>query len=364
MSHAPIRYSDNVEVFADDERETIDLIIKGLTYGGEVSARKEGRHVRTSHAKSHGHLKGEMEVLPDLPEPLAQGLFARPKSYPVLARLSHVPSEILDDRTVSTPKGFVFKVFGVEGEKLPGHALEATQDFLFNTGEVFTLSTPKQFIAMVAPVDAVAPRLPEPVKKVVSGTARALDAATRALGVESANLDFFGHKLAHPLTETYFGQVAFRYGDYIAKFRLSPISDGLLSLAREKFELEGENGLRTAVLRWFNDHSAVFELSVQLCTDLKSMPVEDPHARWSQTDSPFQPVARLSFPPQNTYSAARQEFVDEELSFCPSHSLAAHRPLGAISRARLAVYQVMADKRRHANGRPTREPSFLDEIPD
>jgi len=40
------------------------------------------------HAKSHGLLQGELRVLDGLPKSLAQGVFARPATYPVVLRIS------------------------------------------------------------------------------------------------------------------------------------------------------------------------------------------------------------------------------------------------------------------------------------
>lgn len=75
-------------------------------------------------------------------------------------------------------------------------------------------------------------------------------------------------------------------------------------------------------------------------------------------------MARLTFPCQEAYTEARRAYADEDLSFCPSHSLAAHRPLGSIMRARLRAYPEMSRHRRSANGRPLTEPRSLAEVPD
>ena len=66
---------------------------------------------------------------------------------------------------------------------------------------------------------------------------------------------------------------------------------------------------------------------------------------------------------QDADSPARRRFVDN-LSFCVSHSLAAHRPLGSIMRARLRAYPVMSRLRREANGAPLSEPTSIEEVPD
>ena len=125
-----------------------------------------------------------------------------------------------------------------------------------------------------------------------------------------------------------------------------------------------ENALRTATVDYLRDWDALFEVRVQLCTDLDTMPVENANTEWSEEESPYRTVARLTFPRQEAYSDARKAYADGDLSFCPSHSLAAHRPLGSIMRARLRAYPEMSRHRRTANGRPLTEPHSIDEVPD
>jgi hypothetical protein len=66
--------------------------------------------------------------------------------------------------------------------------------------------------------------------------------------------------------------------------------------------------------------------------------------------------------PQEAYSPARHPSIDEDLSFCPAHSLAAHRPLGSIMRARMRAYEVLGRERREANSRPVKEPQNLADV--
>ena len=56
--------------------------------------------------------------------------------------------------------------------------------------------------------------------------------------------------------------------------------------------------------------------------------------------------------------------MEEALSFAPSHSLAAHRPLGSIMRARMKAYADLGSARRRENGKPVREPRSISEVPD
>ncbi len=73
-------------------------------------------------------------------------------------------------------------------------------------------------------------------------------------------------------------------------------------------------------------------------------------------------MRRLHLPKQEAYSPDRRAFVDG-LSFCVSHSLSAHRPLGSIMRARLRAYPVMSRLRRETNGVALREPASIDDLP-
>jgi hypothetical protein len=357
-----VRYADGVETINADEPETFQKIIDVMSKGGRVTRERHGRSVRTSHAKAHGLLKGELQVAADLPDELRQGLFAVSRTYPVIARLAHVPGEFLDDRKVSTPRGMALKIIGVDGEVVAGHEGEITQDFVLDTGKIFNASTAKVFLAEISATEAATP-MPEGVKTAVSAMSRGTNAVLNAVGLNSANLDFYGHPFNHPLTEEYFSQVPIRYGDYIAKLGVFPVSPGLKVLGAQKFEPRDENGLRTAVVEYFQNQPAEFEVRVQLCTDLKAMPIENAATEWPEDQSAYQLVARLFFPPQDAFTEERRFYVDEDLSFCPAHSLEAHRLLGSVGRARLHVYQIMADARRRENGRLTKEPRSLDDLP-
>ena len=93
------------------------------------------------------------------------------------------------------------------------------------------------------------------------------------------------------------------------------------------------DAFRHSVVDVLRSHGAELELRVQLSVDLDSMPVEDASKVWSEARSPYVAVARIVVPPQDAYGSARQAFVDDVMSFQPSHGLEAHRPLGSLMRA-------------------------------
>jgi hypothetical protein len=121
----------------------------------------------------------------------------------------------------------------------------------------------------------------------------------------------------------------YRYGNYIAKFRVTPITPALKSMKDDKLDIsQDENALRTDVTGFLRQNAAEYEIGIQLCTNLDAMPIENAHTEWSEVDSPYVPVARLVLPAQEAYSSARQACVENVMSFCPAHALAAHRSLG------------------------------------
>ncbi|GAB3702751.1 catalase family protein [Spirosoma flavus] len=324
-----------------------------------------GHHVRVSHAKSHGLAVGELVVLDNLPEELAQGLFAKLATYPVIVRLANVPGEIISD-AVNTQRGFSFKVLGVEGPKIAGHEGQTTQDFVLDSTTTYFPNPDVKSFLMLQRIIEHMPKVPDTVKEVASAVSRVTNEALNVVGVESSKLDFIGDSRIHPLAEAYFSQAPLRYGNYIAKLAVVPVSTAQKALADADVEVNSytdENALRTATVGYLKDNDAEFEIRIQLCTNLDSMPVEDANKEWSEEESPYVPVAQMRLPKQDAYSEGRQQYV-ESLSFSPAHSLEAHRPLGSIMRARLRAYPELSRVRRSGNNQPLEEPTSIEQVPN
>ena len=287
-------------------------------------------------------------------------MFASPASYDVLVRMSSAPGEYTDDSKINTVRGLALKVLGVTGLKLAGHSGD-TQDWVLDTGKEFITSGPKAFLQTFKPNAHLAPKLPDNVKGVVSELSRVTNQALNAIGVNSEKLDFFGHPKMHPAAEAYFSQLPLRYGDYVVKLGVFPSSPGLKAMIGEELDLNTPDALRELMNDYFRTHDAEFTLAVQLNTGVE-MPIEDAQASWSEEQSPYRVVARLTIPAQSAFDPAREAFF-EDLSFSPAHSLAAHQPLGGISRARLIVYKTLADLRLRENGKVVQEPSDVTIVP-
>jgi hypothetical protein len=356
-------YDDAVETIPPDEGHTVQEIVASLARVSRTLAKRYEHAVRPSHGKSHGLLKGTLTVLHGLPEPFAQGLFAVPRSYSLIARLSTEPGELLAD-TIHTPRGIALKIIGAPGPMLNGHEGEITQDILLSSGRRFAVADLKGFLRVQRFLEGIS-GLPEGVKQAGTALGFAANKALQLVGSDSVLLDFFGHPHIHPLGESYFSQAPLRYGRYVAKLGLFPVSEELQKFVGTTLDpSSGTSVLKDAVVAHFSERGATYELRVQLRTSAETMPIEDASVEWPEDESPFVPVAEVAFPPQDAYSRARQVFADDRLSFTPAHSFAARRPLGSLMRGRLKAYGAIAALRTELNATRRVEPRSLDEIPD
>lgn len=115
------------------------------------------------------------------------------------------------------------------------------------------------------------------------------------------------------------------------------------------------NALREAVVAHFASYGGEWELRVQLCADLETMPIEDASVVWPGAQSPYIAVARIVVGPQDAWSPLAVAEIDEGLAFSPWHGVAAHRPLGSVMRARKMTYESSADFRATRNNCPIHE---------
>jgi hypothetical protein len=354
---APVRFSPSVERPEPDEAKTIQGLIAAMRYVNEKTLADGRRAIRSVHAKTQGILEGCLEVDADLPFELAQGLFATPGRYPVVMRFSTVPGDILDD-SVSTPRGLSVKIIGVKGERLSGSEGDVTQDFLLVNGPAFGAPTPKKFLPVITLVARTTDRaqgLKKALSAVMRQVQRAIVAVTGHSNVTVATLG--GQPETHILGETFYNQAPVRFGDFIAKISVAPISPELIALEQAPLNVNGvPNGIREAVVDFFRKNGGEWEVRAQLCTDLATMPIENAAVVWPEEKSPYRPIARIKVEPQTAWSDARSSVVDDGMQFSPWHGLAAHRPLGGIMRARKQVYEAAKKFRAEKNGRVIEEP--------
>lgn len=348
----PLPYSPAYEQPAPDEAQTIQEIIDTMAEIQQKTFQSQGHAIRSVHAKGHALLKGELQVFDNLPAYLAQGLFAKPGTYSIVVRISTQPGDVLPD-SVSTPRGFSFKVAGVEGEHLPDSDESDTQDFiLVNNSPVFPKKL-NDFLDGLKRFDALTNKA-EGLKEGISKVLRTAGKVVEDLGGSDAGVmpDMGGQPATHPMGDTYYSQVAYLYGDYMAKFSLTPITPNLTELKDQPVDIDNDDyALRHLLQDFFATNSGEWELSVQLSTDIEKMPVEDASVEWPQDESPYLTVGKVTIAPQAAWTDEKAAVVEDKMYFSPWHSLAAHRPLGSIQRARNAPYKASAEFRRSMYGK-------------
>jgi hypothetical protein len=194
---------------------------------------------------------------------------------------------------------------------------------------------------------------------------RGTEKALEAVGAQSSTvMTLGGYPAVHPLGDEYYSQTPFLCGDYMAKVAAKPFSPELRALTKAPIDLKDRpNAIRESIVEYFRTGWGEWDLQVQLCMDLKAMPIEDAAVRWPEDQSPYLSVARISIPAQDAWSADRVALVEERMSFSPWHALAAHRPLGAMNRVRRTVYEHAARFRAQHNRAEIVEPRSGDDLP-
>lgn len=351
MIDAPLAYSPDLERPREDEAETDESLEQSFDHILTTTANDYGHAVRAVHAKAHGLFEGVFTVHENLPAELAQGLFAQGGTYPAALRISTNPGDVLDDNVV-LPRGLALKVEGVAGEALPD-AEAGQQDFLMVNVPVFAVPTPDKFAGKLKLLAATTDRA-EGAKVALSSVLGVINAALGKVGLESRALaGMGGSPQVHPLGETYFSTVPFRYGDHVAKFRLRPLSPSLMALTGRIIDTSGRpDGLRETIREDAAGLTGEWAFEVQLARDIANQPIEDASVEWDEAQAPFVQVATLRIEPQDSWSDSKVRRIDETLHFSPWNGLAAHRPLGGINRARRRAYKHSHDFRVRVNGCP------------
>ena len=359
MSTQPVRFAPSVETIADDEAETLASLKDSFREILETTSQDYAHAVRAVHAKAHGIARGTLTIADGLPQTLAQGIFAQPGRHEAVLRISTNAGDILDD-SVSLPRGVALKILDVQGDRLPGSESETTQDFIMINGPAFATPNAKPFLANLKLLAKTTDKA-EGAKKVLSAVLRGTEAALEAIGLPSPALQTLGGAPnVHPLGETYYSATPFRFGSYIAKFSLAPVSGNLTAHTKEKVDTHNRpDALREEINAVMTAGDAMWELRVQLCRDLETMPIEKADAIWDEAESPFTTVATIRVAAQPSWTADRAKAIDDGMRFSVWTGLAAHQPLGQINRVRKSAYQMSSDFRADFNRCPIHEPKAL-----
>lgn len=357
----PLPYNDDLEVVAPDEDVTIAAIVASMAKANTAVYDKHRHGLRDAHAKSHGVLRAEFEVLADLPEAYRQGVFAHPKSYSVIVRFSTAPGDLRSD-AVNTQRGMAIKLIGITGDRLDGGS-DVTQDFLLVNSPTIPFGTVQEYAKLQDILESQPRQSDKQLQSIgrkARGIAKALTLLNRPL---PAPIEIASASNNNILGETYHSMAALRHGHYVAKISAAPATHELRKLTGTPTD-GSESALRDIVVNHFATQSGEWEIRAQLAVDITTTPIEDASILWPEDLSPHVVIARLRIPAQNAYSNERRIFADDSLSFNPWNALTAHRPLGSIMRSRKIAYEASSVFRHTMNRVEKHEPSSIDELPN
>ena len=305
--------------------------------------RESTRYLRDAHAKAHGCVKAEVQVLPDLAGELRQGVFNEPgKTWQATMRLSNGNAYPQFD-SIRDARGMAIKLLDVPGKQLlHDQQSRGEQDFvMFNHPNFFVSDVAEYRQNVAAQADGKKVMAFFPGWNPQTWQVRHLFIALATLSPAPES----------PTQTTYFSVSPYKFGEANAKFRVmpDPASCPTYTLPAQNQKLP--NFLRNALNQQLSTDRmpACFVLQIQRQDPAKYMPIEDTSIEWQQSDAPFESVARIKVPAQDFDTPALNVQCDNQ-SFNPWFGLEAHRPIGGINRLRKAVYEAVSEYRHSRNG--------------
>lgn len=161
-----------------------------------------------------------------------------------------------------------------------------------------------------------------------------------------------------------YSQTAYRFGDYVMKYVLVPDSETQKKLQDEEVKMaHGSDILHRWLKEFHAKNEATYLFQVQLLENIEDQPVEYAGKFWDPEKYPFQTVAKIVFPPQDSFDYERKMFWEDHMRVDPWHGLKAYQPLGSPNRLRRIVYPASSSLRRKMNGRKEINVMSIDEVP-
>jgi catalase len=304
--------------------------------------RESTRYLRDAHAKAHGCVQAQLQVLPELEGELRQGVFSEPgKTWQATMRLSNGNAYPQFD-SIRDARGMAIKLHNVPGKQLlSDQADRGEQDFVMFSHPNFFVSDVAEYRQNVAAqADGKKAMAFFPSLDPRSWQVRHLFIALATLSPAPDS----------PTRSPYFSVSPYKFGEVNAKFRVIPDPDSCPAYALPAQNQKLPNFLRSALYQQLSTDRmpACFVLQIQRQDASKYMPIEDTSIEWQESDAPFQTVARVKVPAQD-FDTPAQNLQCDNLSFNPWFGLEAHRPIGGINRLRKAVYEAVSDYRHARN---------------
>ena len=305
------------------------------------------RYTRDAHAKGHGCVLATFHVNDNLQPQFQYGVFRNPgQTFDAIIRYSNGNPSIQAD-SERDPRGMAIKLRNVmETPKLmPGEENDTTQDFIMMNNPVFFIRTLQEY----AELNHLLTTLPNGLLPIT--WAYFLQRSLNPLHWHLRELKL-GTEASHGMpdslvTERYWSASAYTLGPkQFIKFSAIPCRGN--QPKAKGLKQSDPDYLRRELQAQSKDGGACFDFAVQPQVLGKNMPVEDTTVEWSESDSPFTPVARINIKAEDNTSAAMYEQC-ENTAFNPWHSLPDHRPVGVMNRVRKALYAAMSRFRQDMN---------------
>jgi hypothetical protein len=303
-----------------DEAALIDEFVEFLK---DASTRRypTGTMRRFNQGRQTALLEANFIVPNDLPDSHRVGIFAAPRTYAAWIRFANAGSESDRERDI---RGMAIRLENVEGENLTAGA--TMQDFILNSHPVMLAASTKDFLDLLRANEAGG------VRRVLYFLTHLASARIGAAARQnpSCHLDI-----------PYWSTTPYQFGpDRVVKFAVRPTS----RRRSPKASAFTDTYLTDAMRAHLDQEEATFDFLVQFHVDEQRTPIEDPTVEWRTQDAPYHRVATIRIPRQR-FDNAERATRGEQMTFNPWHGLMAHMPLGAMNRARRAIYRAMADFR-------------------
>lgn len=302
----------------------------------------QGKNIlRAFHAKSHGCLKGHLNVEKNLPNNLSQGIFIRGKTYSTIARFSNGKGLIEADSALDV-KGLAFKVLNVPGErllKLPSYIDNTSMDFTMTNNPTPLADNVSEFISLGTKFEAkekegksLATMSPAEIKELISN-----DKIYQLL------IDrLVKRKVSTLVTETFWSGSPYLFGKnevgamQAAKWNVTPCDEG--HKASTSSASQDPNFLRTDLINYLQKKDLCYNLNVQIQNNKTTQPIENHLTEWKESETASIKIATLVFKSKENTNFEKQDSLCETISFNPWNGIKAHQPLGNMNRARGEVY--------------------------
>ena len=305
---------------AESIADSIETSLKRTYAGTEI--------LRDAHPKAHGCLEAKFEVYPNLPGSLQHGVFVPEQEFSAVVRFSNGNSDATRSDAKGDTRGMAIKLLGVPGDKLLVHSdQQSAQDFLLMSFPAFFVDDAEDYDEFFSIIN--------------SGSVWRMWKLPFVLGFGGSVNAFkmLRGKIANPVRTRYWSVVPYQLGlgDQRVAVKYSARACEIAEQSgHEDVPANDPDFLRKALKESVATEPACMEFMIQ--TSPTGASVERSVAEWSEDDSAFIPVARLSFPVQ-TFDSEAQLKQCERMAYNPWHSLETHRPLGAVNRIRKLVYE-------------------------